>query len=316
MDAARINVKSTHLQTFLQLSCRRWQRGEVVIDKSSLVDLLQRFHVLNKDRNAIGKKTRKVLQESFFTGNSLRHGSSICTNTRYNVDIVPELMKYFDLRIAQLSWARIKKDLEELANTGSLALDDSLKPLQALQDLQSADSDAVPNFQNQFAAIEAEPAAPEMPSAKSKAAESNSAKRRRTMPLLGQDVSQEIAEQLMPPEPERVVPLPSSSSSSRPLVPQGDSPVDAILQEYRRQYQGSTTDDLLREIALREEKLQKQIRENTAQGQAIQDLKQKLRGEKQRIRRLTQSNQKLHAKVKTLGGKCGKQQEYQVPWTQ
>eukprot|EP00435_Cladocopium_sp_Y103_P031899 s120_g8.t1 len=319
MDPLHISVKPTLLQNFLQLSCRRWQGGEVVIDKSSLVDLLQKVDGQNRDRNAIGKKLRRVLQTSFFEGNSLDSGSRVLTNTRYKVDILPEVLKHFGLRVAQVSWARIKNTLQDLANTGSLALDDSLNPLEPLQgadiDVHAVDVHVVANPENQIVAVgtEAESPAPifgtESETAKSKAAPSKRTKRRRTMPSLTHDVGQEAAEQLMPePElPEPVVPLPSfSSSSSRPA---GDSPIEAVLQEYRQQYQGSTTDDLLREIALREEKLQKQIRENNAQRQTIQDLKQKLRGEKQRTRRLTQYNQTLHAKVKSLGGKRGKKQD-------
>ena len=340
MAANVTSVKSGQLLKFLQLKCQRLDTGTVVIDKVGLLDLVQKFQGNTLERrNSISKKLRRVLQDQQFVDRCVGTGLSDFTNTRYTSDVIPDVMGCFNLRIDALGWSRLKNILEERARNGLLSLDSGLVPVQPVQQTSNEDtgasgaagstvvafnhhqsihrtSDDLHHEARSVISLGPDTYSDSNPSVPARPASSKSVPLKRSNSTIS-TISRASVDSLETDSKRRrcdgvqdadnsniVATFPASVSSGGGAVEELSN-LQKKLAEYRQEYQGSTTDDLLREIALKDHQIQSYKGEVNAKDQKIGELKHKLRLEKQRIRRLTASNIRLQEKMKS-GGKSGK----------
>lgn len=296
----------------------------MVIDKAGLLDLVQKFQGNILERNSNSKKLRRFLQEQRFVDRCVGSGLSDFTNTRYTADVIPDVMGCFDLRIDALGWSKLKNNLEEKARTGLLSLDSALVPVQPVHKTSNqhtgeggASGSTLVAF-NHHQSIhrtsdDLHHEAHSNPSVPSGSASGKSVTLKRSNSTVS-TISRASVGSLETDSKRRRcdgagvqnydnsnIPSrePASISSRRGSVDEELSNVQKTLGEYRQEYQGSTTDDLLREIALKDQEIQSYKVEVNAREQKIVELRHKLRLEKQRTRRVTASNVRLQEKMKT-----------------
>lgn len=306
MAANITSVKSGQLLTFLQLKCQRLDTGRVVIDKVGLLDLIQKFQGNILERNSNSKKLRRVLQEQRFVDRCVGSGLSDFTNTRYTADVIPDVMGCFDLRIDALGWSKLKQNLDEKARTGLLSLDSGLVPVQPVHKTSKQDtgeggasgstlvafnhnqrihrtSDDLHNEALSVISLGSDLHSPSTPSVPSGSASGKSVPLKRSNSIVS-TISRASVDSLETDSKRRRCDgagvqnddnsnsdarVPASISSRRGSADEGSSNLQKTLAEYRQEYQGSTTDDLLREIALKDQQIQSYKLELNAYEQKI-----------------------------------------------
>lgn len=311
--STELNIKGGRLATFLELSCHQIDRGTVVISKSSLLDLLQKYLGHSQQRSSFARRLGRFIQ-----GNSnivQFQGRSPCeriSSVWYHIDIVPQVLRHFNLSLGDLAWALVKQRLEsKSASTKSFPVVNTSAP-----DLLTESSN--PELSGVVASAAETPAETrgrlKRPRVEHEQAELDESQQRlqiqRTTSFL-------TSSGPSPTELQRsgsgafseATGLESCGASSTVgldhasvnLDGQGDDRAEDILEAYKKQFAGASRDDLLKEIALRDQKLALAARDATRNDRTIGRLRHKMKLEKQRVRRHLHNLEKKSKSTKAFG---------------